>query len=117
MYNSDDSSERRLRKRKRKCIQNTTDENDKYEEYEVEGILDSRLYCGKIQYQAKWAGYEEDLKWYNASNFKNSPHRLWDFHEANPSHPGPPKKLEDWIRCWEIACDHPDDDEPKKLNN
>ncbi len=32
------------------------------EHYEVEEILDSRLYCGKLQYLVKWKGfgYEEN---------------------------------------------------------
>ena len=33
-------------------------------EYEVKQILDSRLYCGKLQYLVKWLGYmEEHTTW------------------------------------------------------
>ena len=88
---------RRLRKhnRIRECDTETEDD-----EYEVEKIVNVRLRGKTLQYRAKWLGYEEDLTWYDASNFKNSPHRLRDFHAANPSEPGPPCRLVDWIDCW-----------------
>ncbi|KAF2690338.1 hypothetical protein K458DRAFT_383455 [Lentithecium fluviatile CBS 122367] len=48
---------------------------------------------GKLQYRVKWVRYSDDPKWYNAANFKNSPHKLYDFHEANLARPGPPQRL------------------------
>src|ERR1700761_1975555 len=43
-------------------------------EYELEEIIDSRLYRNKLQYQAKWTGYssEHDKTWYPAENFNNA---------------------------------------------
>ncbi|PVH90157.1 hypothetical protein DM02DRAFT_665451 [Periconia macrospinosa] len=42
-------------------------------EYEVDKILEARIYYRKLQYRVKWVGYADDLDWYNAANFKNSP--------------------------------------------
>jgi hypothetical protein len=117
-HSSDHSSEYRSRKHKRKRIQGTA--NDDEDEYEVEKILNARVHRRKLQYRAKWLGYEDDPEWYDASNFKNSPHRLRDFHAANPLHPGPPRRLEMWVQCWEKdgdAGNHPDDNKPEELNN
>jgi hypothetical protein len=74
---------------------------NKEEEYEVEEILEARIVQRKLQYRAKWVGYGDDPVWYGASNFKNSPHRLHDFHAANPTQAGPPKRLRKWIQSWE----------------
>lgn len=82
-------------------------------EYEVERIVGARLYRNTLQYRAKWLGYTEDPTWYNASNFKNSPCRLMDFHAANPLQPGPPCRLGVWKGCWvsgKTAAEHKDDD-------
>ncbi|KAF9729839.1 hypothetical protein PMIN01_11772 [Paraphaeosphaeria minitans] len=84
-------------------------------EYEVERILKSGLSRGNLKYQAQWVGYEADPRWYSASNFKNSPRKLREFHKANPTEPGPPKRLSYWERCYDEdrdAVDFPDDDKP-----
>jgi hypothetical protein len=86
-------------------------------EYEVEQILEARVCRRKLQYRVKWLGYEDDLAWYDASNFKNSPHKLRGFHTANPNRPGPPERLNVWLRCWEEdrdADDHSDDNKPQR---
>ncbi|XP_014550298.1 hypothetical protein COCVIDRAFT_43136 [Bipolaris victoriae FI3] len=107
---SNDSSKHRSHQHKRKRMQDTAndDDDDDDEEYEVEKILNARVHRRKLQYR------------YNASNFKNSPYRLRDFHAANPFHPGPPRRLEMWVQCWEKdrdAGNHPDDNKPEELNN
>lgn len=82
------------------------------QEWEVEHVLDSRLYRQKLQYMVKWVGFDEDRTWYPASDFKGSPHRLRGFHNAYPDRPGPPKRIREWIRIWEDddeEIDHPDD--------
>lgn len=67
---------------------------DKHIEYEVKQIVNVRINNKTdLQYCVLWVGYEDDPTWYDASNFKNSPHKLNDFHKANPTHPGPPKRL------------------------
>jgi hypothetical protein len=56
--------------------------------------------------------------WHDASNFKNSPSRLRDFHDANPSRPGPPCRLGIWEKCWkrdEDAAEHDDDNKPERV--
>jgi hypothetical protein len=69
------------------------------DEYVVEQILATRVYRRKLQYRVKWLGYEDDLAWYDASNFKNSPRNLREFHTANPTRPGPPERLNVWLQC------------------
>jgi hypothetical protein len=44
---------------------------------------------------------EDDPEWYDAANFKDSPHKLRSFHMANPLRLGPPKRLGIWVQCWE----------------
>jgi hypothetical protein len=60
-----------------------------------------KLDRGKLLYQASWVGYDEDLTFYPASDFKYTLYKLHDFHAANPSLPGPPRALEQWIKAWE----------------
>jgi len=58
-------------------------------EYELDEIVDARLYYGKLQYRAKWTGYspEHDKVWYPASNFENAVHEKQRFHERYPKKP------------------------------
>ena len=90
---------------------------DKDDEYEVEQILEARIYRRKLQYRVKWLGYEDDPAWYDASNFKNSSRKLREFHTANPTRLGPPERLEVWLRCWEEdrnAGNHSDNNKPQR---
>jgi len=83
-------------------------------EWEVDKVLAARKHRGKLQYRIKWLGFD-DPEWYPASNIKYAPHKVRDFHLANPTRPGPPKRLNDWIRLWEAgedSYDHEDDDKP-----
>lgn len=85
------------------------------DEWEVEEILASRLRYRKLQYRVKWTGYDEDLNWYPARDFKNSPVKVQIFHAANPEAPGPPRRLLEWLRAAEdeeFTDDHPEDDYP-----
>jgi hypothetical protein len=54
-------------------------------------ILAGSLYIGPkmLQYDAKWTGHHDDLKWYEASNFKKSTHQLCNFHNQYPNKPRP----------------------------
>jgi hypothetical protein len=90
---------------------------DEEDEHEVEQILEGRVCRRKLQYRVKWLGYEDDPTWYDAYNFKNSPRKLREFHTANPTRPGPPKRLDVWLRCWDEdrdADDHPNDNKPQR---
>ena len=84
------------------------------QEWEVEQILNSRLYRRKLQYLVKWVGFDEDHTWYPASDFKGSPHRLRDYHKDYPDRPGPPKRLDEWIRAWENNEDDEDHQDDEK---
>ena len=47
---------------------------DRDEEYEVDSIIDSRIYKGKLQYLVHWKGYDDSERtWEPVSNLKNSP--------------------------------------------
>jgi hypothetical protein len=86
------------------------------EEWEVERILASRIFGRgqRLQYQAEWRGWDPDPEhiWYPASDFKNAPEKLQEYHEANPEAAGPPVRLQIWREAAardEFAEDHPDD--------
>ncbi|KAH8690374.1 hypothetical protein GQ44DRAFT_797670 [Phaeosphaeriaceae sp. PMI808] len=55
----------------------------------------AQTYCRR---RHKWRrnrrSTDDDEYKYNAANFKNSPHRLHEFHIANTNRPGPPKRLD-----------------------
>jgi hypothetical protein len=86
----------RLSEHRQKRNRGSTDEDD---EYEVEEILNACVNRRKLQYRAKWLRYEDDPQWYDASNFKNSPHKLRSFYTASPTCLGPLKMLERWLQC------------------
>jgi hypothetical protein len=67
------------------------------QEWEVKDILAVKKERNTLKYCASWVGYNEDLEWYPASNFKYSPHKLQDFLLAHPDLLGPPRKLDEWI--------------------
>ena len=75
------------------------------DEYEVQEIIAVKLVRKKLKYRAKWVGADEDPDWYPASDFKYSPHLLWNFHLANTTHPGPPAALDHWLQAWEDEVD------------
>jgi len=60
---------------------------DRVEEYEVERLLDSRLFRGKLEYLVCWKGYgvEED-KW-RPVDVKGSRRLVSEFHHWNPEAP------------------------------
>jgi transposase InsO family protein len=75
-------------------------------EYEVEEVLAVRKQWNQLKYRVKWKGYEEeDLEWYSPSDLKGAPHKLKTFHLNHPSLPGPPARLEEWIKAWEDGLD------------
>ena len=58
------------------------------EEYEVESILDSRIYRGNLQYLIKWKGYSHaDNTWEPSVNVANSPDLVTRFHQQHPTAP------------------------------
>ena len=58
-------------------------------EYDLEEIMDYRLYRNKLQYRAKWTGYspEHDKTWYPAGNFNNANRATEQFHSRYPRKP------------------------------
>ena len=61
---------------------------DRDEEYEVDAIIDSRIYKRKLQYLVHWKGYDESERtWEPVSNLKNSPKIVEQFHTSHPSAP------------------------------
>jgi transposase InsO family protein len=85
------------------------------EEWEVEHLLAVRLLHGKLEYRAQWLGFDVDLDWYPASNFKYAPDKLREFHLANPARDGPLMLLEEWTKAWKDGRDDYDeleDDRP-----
>jgi transposase InsO family protein/predicted aspartyl protease len=78
------------------------------EEWEIEEIQASKLARGKLQYLVSWIGHDPDPTWYPASNFLGAPHKLKEFHDQNPTRPGPPARLQEWISAWESGLDEYD---------
>src|SRR6266487_5461200 len=57
------------------------------EHYEVKEILDSRLYCGKLQYLMKWKGFGyEENSWIGENNVF-APRLVCEFHQTNLAAP------------------------------
>ncbi|KAI3058787.1 hypothetical protein CBS147353_10649 [Aspergillus niger] len=89
------------------------------EEWEVEEVVASRVFRGRLQYQVRWKGYEPDKTWYPAHGLKGAPYKVRDFHATCPHQPGPPKRLEEWVRSWQMGHDledTPDDDLTQQWN-
>jgi len=61
---------------------------DGEEEWEVEEILDSKLYYRKLHYYVKWTGYDAPT-WDPAELLANAPDAIADFHRRHPNKPGP----------------------------
>lgn len=61
------------------------------EEYEVDQILDSRMYRGKLQYKVKWKGYEDPSEdtWEDQENLENAQLATKQFHQDYPHKPSP----------------------------
>ena len=65
-------------------------------EYEITEVLDSktdnrRSKC-KLLYLVRWTGYagtNEETSWILASELKNAPELVSDFHRSYPAKPGP----------------------------
>ena len=62
--------------------------HDGIKEYEVERILDSRLFCGRIEYLVCWKGYgvEED-EWRPSQDIRGVKRLVDAFHCAHPEAP------------------------------
>ena len=57
-------------------------------EYEVNHVLDSRLFRCKLQYKIRWKGYNTSHDSWEAATFvANAPEAIADFHRANPRAP------------------------------
>jgi hypothetical protein len=90
-------------------------EIDGHDEWEVEKIIAVRLHYSKLQYRVKWLGHDDDPEWYPATNFRNSPVCLRDFHTQHPEAPGPPVRLDRWLSAAEreeFESEHVDDGKP-----
>ncbi|KAF4772998.1 hypothetical protein HER10_EVM0000027 [Colletotrichum scovillei] len=74
-------------------------------EYEVSRLLRSRVWRGKLQYQADWKGYDDDPTWYDAESFRHAPTALQAFHKQHPTAAGPPRNLSSWMEA--AASDSP----------
>jgi hypothetical protein len=60
-------------------------------EYEVEKILDSRMYRRRLEYLIKWKGYSDaDNTWEPEKHVENAKQEVREFHQKNP---GAPRKM------------------------
>jgi transposase InsO family protein len=59
-------------------------------EQEVEEIINSRVFCCKVQYLVKWVGYDNsENSWEPLHNLNHAIESLEDFHNLHPSAPKP----------------------------
>ena len=64
--------------------------DDGREEYEVDEIVDSRIWRNQLQYLIKWAGYGiDEHSWQKATNVSNATDAVRCFHLRYPQKPGP----------------------------
>ena len=63
---------------------------DGIEEYKVEKILDSWIFCWKVEYLVRWKGYgvEED-EWQPSRDVRGSKRLVAGFHRTHPQAPRP----------------------------
>jgi predicted DNA-binding protein (MmcQ/YjbR family) len=81
----------------------------------VDKVLTARLHHRKLQYRVQWLNHDYDPAWYPAGKFKNSPEKILEFHDRYHDRPGPPMRLQEWIRAAlndELLQDHSDEDKP-----
>ena len=69
-------------------------------EYVVDKVLASRVKGKTLQYQVAWQGYDPDSAWYDASGFIGAPHKVKAYHDDNPDEPGPPLRLDVWLKAY-----------------
>lgn len=81
-------------------------EDDK--EWEIDHIVACELRRGNLKYRIQWTGFDPDFTWYWASDVMYSPHKLRQFHDDNPSSPGPPRNLALWLKAYEDGMDNYD---------
>ncbi|WPJ63829.1 hypothetical protein SMAC4_13686 [Sordaria macrospora] len=85
------------------------------EEWEVDHVVASRVHYGKLEYQVQWRGWDPDPTWWPARDFKNAATRIKEFHDDNPTAPGPPVRLQAWLQAAaedKFLEDDDDDDSP-----
>ncbi|KAI0995150.1 hypothetical protein K3495_g13030 [Podosphaera aphanis] len=80
-------------------------------EWEIEKVLDARLYRNRLQYKVQWEGWDADKEWYPAANFRNAPLILEKFHAEHHELPGPPRRLGTWLD--DAAHDRFSDEHPE----
>jgi len=69
---------------------------DNKPEFEIAEVLDSKLDNCRVQckllYLVRWTGYEgtkEETSWILATELRNAPELVADYHAAYPAKPGP----------------------------
>ena len=62
---------------------------DGQEEWEVERVLDSRLYHRRLQYLVKWRGYDAPT-WQPLEDLEHAVEAVQEFHRLYPGRPRPP---------------------------
>ena len=69
-------------------------------EYHVACILASKVERGVLKYKADQEGFNLDNMYYVAVGFKNTPHKLQQYHNLNPDTASPPVRLATWLDAY-----------------
>lgn len=78
-------------------------DNEIHEEFELDSIVNSRMFGSQLKYQATFVGDEiwnTKPSWQPWHHFKGSPYAIADFHHRYPAKPGPHKSYTvplDWL--------------------
>ena len=75
-------------------------EISRYNEYKMKQILTSVICYWKLQYRIKWISHNDDFKWYDAWNLKNSLHAIYNFHWENFRTLSFLENLNYWLKYW-----------------
>jgi hypothetical protein len=60
---------------------------DGEDEYLVEKILDSKMFCGRLKFKIKWEGYGPEHDSWEYATEVYAPERVADFYQRNPATP------------------------------
>ncbi|KAI6245936.1 hypothetical protein HI914_06256 [Erysiphe necator] len=66
--------------------------NEEFDEYELDQIVNSRMFGNQLKYQAMFTGddnWNTKPHWQPWHHFDGSPYAIADFHHRHPEKPGP----------------------------
>ena len=75
-------------------------EISEHDEYKMKQILTFIICYWKLQYRIKWIDHDDDFKWYNTWNLRNSLHAIHNFYQKNLKTLNSSENLNYWLKYW-----------------